>query len=97
MSVNIFEYKDMGDIKAVVDLEKCDGCVFCMDICPFKAISLVTEKASEKSTHDRHIVIDESLCQGCGLCQGTCPKDSVHVQGFSTEEISQKIAHLLSL
>ncbi len=91
MTANVFVYKDFGNIKAQVNLDRCDGCAFCLNVCPFKALSLVTERPME-----RHIVINKKLCRGCGLCQGTCPKQAVFVQGFSMDELSQKITNLLN-
>lgn len=90
MTANVFTYVDYGDIKAKVDLERCDGCAFCVDVCPFDAISLV-----HSTPMVRHIVIDENRCQGCGLCQGTCPKEGVHIDGFSMKELSSMIGDLL--
>lgn len=90
MTANVFAYKDLGNLKAQVDLEHCDGCAFCLNVCPFHAISLIREE-----TKKRHIAINEKLCRGCGLCQGTCPKEGVHVQGFSMSEMSARITALL--
>ncbi len=90
MTTNVFVYKNFGKITARVDLDKCDGCAFCVNVCPYKAISLTTVRPMV-----RHIVINERLCRGCGMCQGTCPKEGVYIPGFSVNELSQKIGALL--
>lgn len=95
MTANVFTFKDYGEIKAKVVLDSCDGCVFCLDVCPFKAISLVSVREKDSIFIKRHIEIDNNLCQGCGLCQGTCPKFGVHVEGFSMSELQQKITKAL--
>lgn len=92
MTKNIFAYKELDNIKAVVDVSRCDGCALCLDVCPFKAISIVTIKSDNSDSFQRTISIDDDLCQGCGLCQGTCPKRGVYIEGFSLEEISELIS-----
>ena len=47
--------------------ENCSGCGACADICPVKAISLVTDREGF-----RYPKIDLALCTECGLCEGTC-------------------------
>ncbi len=49
-----------------VDLEKCDGCGTCVDICPVEAIK-VNDKAK----------IDEDECVGCGACVDECPQEAL--------------------
>lgn len=60
-----------------------NGCRFCYDACPYKAISLDSEKRP---------VVDEDLCNGCGACESVCvsfQSGSVS-QGASSRAISVK-------
>ena len=41
----------------------CEACGTCVDICPFKALSLEND----------HVVIDWEKCMGCGVCVDKCP------------------------
>ena len=82
-------------IKANVDPQKCDGCALCIDVCPFKAISLVESRDENGNIH-KSITINKAQCKGCGLCQGTCPKRGVNVAGFSMEQISTQIKAALA-
>lgn len=66
--------------------EKCDGCAYCVDPCPFNAITLV-EYQDEKGQTKKRVVIEETLCKGCGTCQATCPKDAVFVWHFKLEQL----------
>lgn len=50
-----------------VDIEKCDGCKSCMEVCPSEAISLVDAKA----------VISEDDCADCGACESECPNSAI--------------------
>ena len=67
----------------VVD-EKCDGCAYCVDPCPFDAITLV-EYQDESGQTKKRVVVDESICKGCGTCQATCPKDAIYVSHFKLD------------
>ena len=61
-----------------VDEENCTGCGKCVEVCPVKAMSLVTANDPEKSRLKK-AVVDESLCLGCGLCVRACPGESIHL------------------
>ena len=75
---------------ALVDPVHCDGCGLCVEVCPYRAITLVEYKDGEgnplKTVH-----IDQVLCKGCGICQGTCPKRGVDVAGFTYAQIEAQI------
>ena len=43
----------------------CSGCMTCIPLCPYKAISHDTER--------KIAVIDAALCKGCGTCVAACP------------------------
>lgn len=66
--------------------DRCDGCAYCIDPCPFHAISLVEYQDDHGSTKKR-AVIDETVCKGCGTCQATCPKGAVYVAHFKLEQL----------
>ncbi|MBI5574952.1 MAG: FAD-dependent oxidoreductase [Deltaproteobacteria bacterium] len=88
--------KDALDLEAnishVVDAN-CDGCAYCVDPCPFKAVTLLEYmfKGAVKKT----VEINESLCKGCGTCMATCPKKGVYVRGFTLEQIGAQISAAL--
>ena len=77
-----------GNISFVVD-ENCDGCAYCVDTCPYKAITLfeyVWENAIKKT-----VEVNETVCKGCGCCMATCPKKGIFVKGFKLEQISAQV------
>ena len=51
----------------------CLGLADCVDVCPFKAISM---------GGDGLPVVDEAKCTACGKCVKTCPKDLFVLQPF---------------
>jgi heterodisulfide reductase subunit A len=72
-------------ISHVLD-DKCDGCAYCVDPCPYKAITLV-EYENEAGQIKKRVVVDEALCKGCGTCQATCPKDAIYVSHFKLNQL----------
>ncbi len=77
----------------VID-QNCDGCAYCVDPCPYKAITLIEYMVNGevKKTVD----VDESKCKGCGTCQATCPKRGIVVRHFKMEQILAMIEAALS-
>ncbi len=68
----------------VVD-KYCDGCAYCVDPCPFNAITLV--EYMRDGQIKKTVEVNEALCKGCGVCMATCPKLGVYVRGFTYEQI----------
>ncbi|HEY0593768.1 MAG TPA: 2Fe-2S iron-sulfur cluster-binding protein [Thermoanaerobaculia bacterium] len=69
--------------------DKCDGCAYCVDPCPFKAITLVEFQVDGQTK--KRVEVDESLCKGCGTCMATCPKAAVYVCHFRPEQLSAEV------
>ncbi len=65
--------------------EKCDGCALCLDVCPYKALTLETVSWNGRSA--KRMKVDAALCKGCGLCQATCPKEGVLIHGFTLAQL----------
>ncbi len=83
LSQRVIEIEPM--ISHVVEA-KCDGCAYCVDPCPFNAISLI-EYQNEAGQTKKRVVVDESICKGCGTCQATCPKDAIFVWHFKLAQL----------
>ena len=83
-----------GTISSVVD-ENCDGCAYCVDPCPYKALTLIEyiRAGSIKKT----VEVNESLCKGCGTCQATCPKQGIVVRGFKLEQLAAQVSAALEV
>ncbi|NQV02436.1 MAG: FAD-dependent oxidoreductase [Bacteroidia bacterium] len=79
-------------ISNVVD-ENCDGCAYCIEPCPYEALTLIEymRDGSIKKT----VETNESLCQGCGVCMATCPKKGIYVRNFKLEMIAAQVAAAL--
>jgi heterodisulfide reductase subunit A len=71
-------------ISEVVD-DNCDGCAYCIDPCPYLALTLIEYmyKGEVKKTVERN----EALCKGCGVCMATCPKMGIFVRNFKPDQL----------
>jgi ferredoxin/flavodoxin len=61
--------KDMGD--KFVDLELCNECGICENVCPYNAVSL-----------DPKPKFDMDKCYGCWSCFNKCPKKAIYTKKF---------------
>jgi len=77
-----------ANISFVVD-ENCDGCAYCIEPCPFKAITLL--EYMKNGAIKKTVEVNESLCKGCGSCMATCPKKGIFIKGFKLEQIAAQI------
>jgi heterodisulfide reductase subunit A-like polyferredoxin len=88
-SVLVQDSLELGaNISQVVE-ESCDGCAYCVDTCPYKAISLLEYKW--QGSIKKVIETNDSICKGCGCCQATCPKKGVYIRGFTLDQIEAQI------
>ncbi|HUI82834.1 MAG TPA: FAD-dependent oxidoreductase [Candidatus Binatia bacterium] len=77
-----------ANISEVVD-ENCDGCAYCVDTCPFKAITLL--EYMWQGAVKKVVDANETVCKGCGCCEATCPKKGIFVRGFTLDQIEAQI------
>lgn len=75
-------------VSHVVD-ENCDGCAYCIDPCPFQALTLIEymKDGAIKKTVER----DRVLCKGCGSCQATCPKNGIYIGNFKLPQLQAMV------
>ncbi len=65
---------EMTYIKGVttikLDVEKCNGCRMCMNVCPHPVFGPVKKKVE---------IIEPDLCIECGACVKNCPEGALSV------------------
>jgi len=83
-----------GNISFVVD-ENCDGCAYCVDTCPYKAITLLDYMRGDAVK--KTVEVNEAICKGCGCCMATCPKMGIFVKGFKLEQIGAQVSAALGV
>jgi heterodisulfide reductase subunit A len=81
-------------ISQVVD-ENCDGCAFCIEPCPYSAVTLI--EYMRKGAVKKTVETNETACKGCGTCQATCPKKGIFVRGFMLEQIAAQVEAALEV
>jgi heterodisulfide reductase subunit A len=77
------ENLELEPTKSFVVDANCDGCAYCIDPCPFNAITLI--EYSYGDTVKKTVQVNEALCKGCGVCMATCPKEGIYVRHFRPE------------
>lgn len=77
-----------ANISFVLD-ENCDGCAYCIDPCPYKALTLL--EYMKDGAIKKTVEVNESICKGCGTCQATCPMKGIYVRGFKPEQIAIQV------
>jgi heterodisulfide reductase subunit A len=75
-------------ISEVIDAN-CDGCAYCIDPCPYNALTLIEymRNGNVKKTVQRN----EASCKGCGVCMATCPKQGIIVRGFKMNQLGAMV------
>ena len=66
-------------IVAKINPDSCVGCMACLPMCPYQAISFNRELGVCE--------VNEVLCKGCGNCAATCPSHSAQLMGFKPEQL----------
>lgn len=68
--------------KAFVELEKCVGCMYCSNSCPFVCITMEPAPAGIVGLGGNTTtvaVVDLKKCTGCTVCEIDCPYDAIHI------------------
>ncbi len=67
-----------------VDRERCKGCGFCVEFCPFGALELETDY-NAKGYHPPFLA-HEDKCNGCDLCGLYCPDFAIFSEKIRVED-----------
>ena len=78
---------------SLVDKEKCAGCGQCVNICPYKAITMVEIETKEHGKKGTRLIaeVNSGLCQGCGACAAACRSGSIDLLGFTNRQILEEV------
>jgi heterodisulfide reductase subunit A len=84
----------MGGMVAVVDQERCVGCLTCVRSCPFEI-----PRIDDSELGVGHIVgaayIEPTLCQGCGTCTAECPASAIQLANYTDELMLRSLRGVL--
>jgi heterodisulfide reductase subunit A len=73
----------LGGIISRIVPELCSGCLGCVNVCPFGAITYNREELVAE--------VNPALCKGCGACSATCPSEAPALMGFSNHQLYTQI------
>ncbi len=80
---------EMDPVKSFVLDDHCDGCAYCVDPCPYKALTLI--EYMRDGEIKKTVETNEVACRGCGVCMATCPHEGIYVKHFRTDMISAMV------
>ena len=75
-------------ISEVID-KNCDGCAYCIDPCPYNALTLIEYVRGDQIK--KTVQNNPALCKGCGVCMATCPKQGIFVRHFKIEQLNAMV------
>jgi len=84
----------VGGVVAVVDQEKCVGCLTCTRTCPFE-IPVIEESRIGVGSIVGAAYINPTLCHGCGTCSAECPALAIQLINYTDEQIMVPDASVL--
>jgi len=76
----------LGGTVAIVDQNKCVGCLTCVRTCPFSIPRVDATKAGVGNIIGA-AWIDPALCQGCGTCTAECPAAAIQLVNYRDEQM----------
>ena len=89
VTVLAMENIKLGGIICHISPELCSGCLGCINVCPFGAITFDYEKYVAE--------VNPALCKGCGACAAACPSEAPILMGFNNNQLYAQIKGALSM
>ena len=77
----------VGGVVSQITPERCSGCLACIDVCPFAAITFDHKTCVAE--------VNQALCKGCGACAATCPSEAPVLMGFNNGQLYAQIESAL--
>jgi len=71
---------------AVVDPDKCVGCLTCVRTCPFGIPKIQSDRTGVGGIVGA-AYIEPALCQGCGTCTAECPAKAIQLVAYLDEQL----------
>ena len=84
----------VGGTIAVVDPDKCVGCLTCARTCPF-GIPVIDESKMGVGSIVGAAYINPTLCHGCGTCTAECPAVAIQLINYLDQQVMIPEAHVL--
>ena len=85
----------VGGIVAVVEPEKCTGCLTCVRVCPYD-VPVINAQLVGAGGILGAAEIAPAACRGCGVCAGECPAKAIQLQHYRDEQVLAKAEALFA-
>jgi len=63
-------FRRIEGLTVEVDPDVCVGCGDCLEVCVFKGMEMIDDKAC----------VNQKRCLGCGRCEMTCPNGAISIE-----------------
>ena len=83
-----------GGRVAIVDPEKCTGCLTCVRVCPFE-VPIIKPDLVGVGDIMGAAYIEPAVCQGCGICSAECPAKAIQLMHFTDTQMHAKVQALV--
>lgn len=83
-----------GGRVAVVEPDKCTGCLTCVRICPFNVPQIRFNLAGVGRIFGA-AYIEPATCQGCGSCVAECPARAIQLMHYTDDQMAVKVSALV--
>jgi heterodisulfide reductase subunit A-like polyferredoxin len=75
---------------AVVDPQKCVGCLTCVRICPYNVPRVTLDLAGIGDIMGA-AYIEPAVCHGCGTCVSECPARAIQLMHYTDSQTLTKV------
>jgi heterodisulfide reductase subunit A-like polyferredoxin len=75
---------------AVVDPQKCVGCLTCVRICPYGVPKMALEQVGVGKIVGA-AYIESAVCHGCGICVSECPARAIQLMHYTDSQTLTKV------
>jgi heterodisulfide reductase subunit A-like polyferredoxin len=88
--------RTVGGQVAVVDADKCVGCLTCVRMCPFDVPEIRADVLGVGRISGA-AYIEPAMCQGCGSCVAECPAKAIDLLHYTDLQMLTKVDALFDL
>lgn len=76
--------KDIYPFVPELDINRCNGCDACVQLCPHGALQLLKQ---EEDTEALAYHIQAERCTGCGICDDVCDQQAIHIRTMESQTL----------